>query len=158
MSALWRGTTPSVIRVGLGAGLHFMLLEQIKAAIMAWREPGSSSKLSALEAAAAGGTCLCFATQIYLLQDLAHAAVYGSQLWCFMFTPCRVFQGDSNSAPMPHHGRQDTYGVPSQPISQPSCDQWRHSHVQEHSTRAMDDRQTRGAERTVPRTHANDTG
>ncbi|KAL6778335.1 hypothetical protein ACKKBG_A17795 [Auxenochlorella protothecoides x Auxenochlorella symbiontica] len=53
-TGLWRGTQPTVIRLGLGAGLHFFLLETIKP-LVSQRQPDGSLKLGALQAAFAGG-------------------------------------------------------------------------------------------------------
>ncbi|KAG2497404.1 hypothetical protein HYH03_004559 [Edaphochlamys debaryana] len=50
----WAGTGPSVIRVGLGAGLHFVLLEQIRAAVST-TAPDGAQQLSNMGAAMAGG-------------------------------------------------------------------------------------------------------
>lgn len=38
LRGLWSGTGPSVIRVGLGAGMHFVLLEQVR---VGWGAEGS---------------------------------------------------------------------------------------------------------------------
>ncbi|KAG2430125.1 hypothetical protein HXX76_010224 [Chlamydomonas incerta] len=50
----WAGTGPSVIRVGLGAGLHFVLLEQIRAVLTTTTADGGSH-LSNTSAALSGG-------------------------------------------------------------------------------------------------------
>lgn len=54
---LWQGTQPSVLRVGLGAGLHFVLLEQMKSGLLTLQAAGggSNTQLSAAGAALAGG-------------------------------------------------------------------------------------------------------
>ena len=51
---LWRGTTPTVIRLALGAGTHFPLLERFKAVLQV-QQPDGSMKLTPLRAALAGG-------------------------------------------------------------------------------------------------------
>ncbi|KAG2447851.1 hypothetical protein HYH02_007307 [Chlamydomonas schloesseri] len=54
LRGFWAGTGPSVIRVGLGAGLHFVLLEQIRAALTTTTAEGGSH-LSNASAAVSGG-------------------------------------------------------------------------------------------------------
>ena len=49
---LWRGTTPTVLRLGMGAGLHFCFLDSIKAALER-RQP--DGKLTSMDAFVAGG-------------------------------------------------------------------------------------------------------
>ena len=51
---LWKGVQPSVIRVGLGAGIHFVMLEQMKGLLISTAVDGSS-RLSNINAALAGG-------------------------------------------------------------------------------------------------------
>lgn len=52
---LWQGTGPSVLRVGAGAGVHFVLLEQVKAMLLAAPASGPVETLTAAGAALAGG-------------------------------------------------------------------------------------------------------
>lgn len=62
---LWQGVGPSVLRVGVGAALHFVLLEHMKGALLklAAQQDASQGKdgappvLSALGAAMSGGRC-----------------------------------------------------------------------------------------------------
>ena len=49
---LWRGTTPTVLRLGMGAGLHFCFLDSIKAALERRHPDG---KLTSTDAFVAGG-------------------------------------------------------------------------------------------------------
>ena len=51
---LWRGTQPTVIRLGLGAGLHFFILETIKPLFEA-RQADVSMVMSAVGAMVTGG-------------------------------------------------------------------------------------------------------
>jgi hypothetical protein len=51
---LWQGTGPSVLRVGLGAALQFVVLEQVKTLLSVQLADGSS-QLSAMGAAISGG-------------------------------------------------------------------------------------------------------
>lgn len=51
---LWKGTQPTVIRLGLGAGLHFFCLETIKPFFEA-RRPDGSTNMSAVGAMVTGG-------------------------------------------------------------------------------------------------------
>jgi solute carrier family 25 protein 38 len=62
LAALWRGTQPTVIRLGLGAGLHFFFLDSLRPALEArFAAPGGRAdargrpELTALGAALAGG-------------------------------------------------------------------------------------------------------
>lgn len=58
---LWRGTQPTVIRLGLGAGLHFLILETIKPLFESRQADGSTS-ISALGAIFTGQCCLVAAS------------------------------------------------------------------------------------------------
>ena len=49
---LWRGTAPTVLRLGMGAGLHFCFLDSIKAGLERRRPDG---KLTSMDAFIAGG-------------------------------------------------------------------------------------------------------
>ncbi|KAL4853316.1 Mitochondrial glycine transporter [Chlorella vulgaris] len=51
---LWKGTQPTVIRLGLGAGLHFFFLETIKP-MFEKRQPDGSMGMSAVGAMVTGG-------------------------------------------------------------------------------------------------------
>ena len=57
MRTLWRGTQPTVIRLALGAGLHFFCLETIKPLFEA-RQPDGSTGVSALGAMVVGELAL----------------------------------------------------------------------------------------------------
>lgn len=54
MRALWRGTQPTVIRLGFGAGLHFFFLETIKP-LFERRQPDGAASLGAMGAMVTGG-------------------------------------------------------------------------------------------------------
>ncbi|GLI71715.1 hypothetical protein VaNZ11_017013 [Volvox africanus] len=54
LRGFWAGTGPSVIRVGLGAGMHFVLLEQIRW-LLSYPGPDGSLQLSNVGAAMSGG-------------------------------------------------------------------------------------------------------
>jgi len=51
--SLWRGTSATVLRLALGAGTHFFVLEELKP-LFAKLQPDGSSKLSTFGAAATG--------------------------------------------------------------------------------------------------------
>ena len=51
---LWKGTQPTVIRLGLGAGLHFLFLESLKP-MFELPQPDGSVRMTAVGAAATGG-------------------------------------------------------------------------------------------------------
>lgn len=55
---LWRGTQPTVVRLGLGAGLHFFILETIKPIFEARRADGSTG-MSAAGAMVTGAPGMC---------------------------------------------------------------------------------------------------
>lgn len=61
IAGLWKGTQPSVLRVGLGAAVHFVVLEHMKGALLhlsACKDKSSSNEkpvLSPLGAAVSGG-------------------------------------------------------------------------------------------------------
>ena len=54
MRTLWKGTQPTVIRLGLGAGLHFFFLETIKPMFETQQADGSLG-LGAVGAMVTGG-------------------------------------------------------------------------------------------------------
>lgn len=54
LRAMWRGTQPTVIRLGIGAGLHFFFLESIKPMLQT-RKPDGTLHMSAIGAALTGG-------------------------------------------------------------------------------------------------------
>ena len=51
-SGLWRGTTPTVVRLSFGAGLHFLFLDSLRGVLESRRPDG---KLSSGDAFVAGG-------------------------------------------------------------------------------------------------------
>ncbi|KAK9864781.1 hypothetical protein WJX84_009508 [Apatococcus fuscideae] len=60
---LWRGTSPTMVRLSLGLALNFLVLENVKSALLEHRKaqrsetsPDGSSKLTAVEAFITGGT------------------------------------------------------------------------------------------------------
>lgn len=55
---LWRGTQPTVIRLGIGAGLHFFFLETIKP-FVSDRRPNGTLVMGPLQAAFAGAPLPC---------------------------------------------------------------------------------------------------
>jgi solute carrier family 25 protein 38 len=61
--ALWQGTQPTVIRLGLGAGLHFFFLETIKPLLLR-PHPDGSPNMSAVGAALTGGLSRAMAALI----------------------------------------------------------------------------------------------
>ena len=54
VSALWRGTQPTVVRLGIGAGLHFFFLESLKP-LLQTTAPDGSTHMSAWGATLTGG-------------------------------------------------------------------------------------------------------
>ena len=52
----WRGTGPTVIRLGLGVGLHMVLVENLKSGLSKQLDSGMSH-LSSVNALLAGGEC-----------------------------------------------------------------------------------------------------
>lgn len=61
MSALWRGTQATVLRLGMGAGLHFFFLESLKP-LLEQTQPDGRKRLTVAGAAIAGkslGGCAC---------------------------------------------------------------------------------------------------
>lgn len=55
---LWRGTSPTVARLALGVGVHFLALEYIKDAVYKFSPQGAGHKhgqLSAIQAFMSGG-------------------------------------------------------------------------------------------------------
>lgn len=54
---LWRGTQPTVIRLGLGAGLHFLILETIKP-LFERRQSDGTHGMSAVGAMVTGELCM----------------------------------------------------------------------------------------------------
>ncbi|KAG1681317.1 hypothetical protein FOA52_007363 [Chlamydomonas sp. UWO 241] len=71
VGSLWRGTGPSVLRMGLGVGVHMILVEKAAAHLTRPGENGQPAQLSAGSAALAGGgaralvsTCMCPVTVI----------------------------------------------------------------------------------------------
>ncbi len=112
--ALWQGTGPSVLRVGLGAGLHFVLLEQAKL-VLTTTLPGSEpGKLSAVGAALAGGGCECCSLPIIeCVQAPAQSVTAISARHSLLRAPIqRAVSGRSGSAAVPNHGCEDEDGVP----------------------------------------------
>eukprot|EP00983_Pelagomonas_calceolata_P032747 1026104-Pelagomonas_calceolata.AAC.5 len=67
-----QGTGPSVLRVGLGAGLHFVLLEQLKG-LLTTRDAEGKQQLSASGAALSGGSSVKKESNATLLFCTVHA-------------------------------------------------------------------------------------
>ena len=63
IAALWKGTQPTVIRLGIGAGLHFFFLESIKNLAETTREDGTTH-LTAIGAAITGGVSRAMAAMV----------------------------------------------------------------------------------------------
>jgi solute carrier family 25, member 38 len=61
--ALWKGTQPTVIRLGIGAGLHFFFLESLKP-LFQTRSADGSLRMTAVGAALTGGLSRAFAAVI----------------------------------------------------------------------------------------------
>jgi hypothetical protein len=51
----WRGTQASVLRMGLGVGLHMVIVENLASRLSTPSKDGHQPQLSALNAAVAGG-------------------------------------------------------------------------------------------------------
>ncbi len=110
VQGLWLGTGPSVIRVGAGAGLHFVLLEQLKHLMLtlqprAASEDGRPPRLSAPEAALAGGAPRG-PPEVVLEVDVL---VRSTMRWFAIQR--RPLKGGRRRADVPHHGGQDAHGV-----------------------------------------------
>lgn len=63
IAALWKGTQPTVIRLGIGAGLHFFFLESIKTLAETTRDDGTTH-LTAIGAAITGGVSRAMAAMV----------------------------------------------------------------------------------------------
>jgi hypothetical protein len=125
--ALWQGTGPSVLRVGLGAALQFVVLEQVKTLLSVQLADGTS-QLSAMGAAISGGMGVVSwpaeALQSYTHRDSANSAL------CWFER--RFLACSRDSCIVPHHSREDSHGVcnqrPSCPSLQVRCCCSAHSH------------------------------
>lgn len=63
VAALWRGTQPTVVRLGIGAGLHFFFLESLKPLLETKLSDGSTH-MGALGAALTGGLSRAMAAMV----------------------------------------------------------------------------------------------
>lgn len=63
IKSLWKGTQPTVIRLGIGAGLHFFFLESIKP-LVETKQADGSVKMGVLGAAITGGVSRALAAMI----------------------------------------------------------------------------------------------
>lgn len=55
LRAMWQGTQPTVVRLGVGAGLHFFFLESIKPLLQTPGRDGGEAGMTAVGAALTGG-------------------------------------------------------------------------------------------------------
>ena len=132
-----RGTQATVLRLGLGAGLHFFCLETMKAALETEQPDGSKVRLL---------RCLPLVTR--------HCRPTGRSLFSTAPKrpggPCcgRAFACPGLGPALPRHGGQDPHGERGRAAGR----------LQERLSGAGNDREDRGPQGPVPRTRADRAG